>query len=301
MELIKMSYPKKIIFLCKRNIVRSYFAEVIFSCIYPDFEFMSAGFIPVDQSLDFSWRSKILTSWGFDDPARQPRTFESIKGLLKDGDVLVSLDSAVPLLLDDYPSIIQKISLVNPTDKMPDWSYTFDPFGGDSNEITLAICRTLFTAQKLLWETLKLPKTNLVTIFWDSAENYVDEIDLYCQKELSLGHNIVFLQPLSLKSLSISAPMVRKFDIEKFEINFSTNPRIWVANYEHPHFESMLLSKSWIQNFNHYMCESYSKIVAGPLMYHNRYLHIPLMIGNLTKEFEVLGLSNKEVKFEVNK
>lgn len=282
-----MRKSNKIIFLCKRNIVRSYFAEVIFSALYPNFQFVSAGLISHESNQDFSWRSSFLANWGFDDPGRNPKSFASLEDELVDGDVIVLLDTDLPDLLSRYFSINSSIVVLNAFNQLPDWAFTFDPFNMGASDVELAVSRVLFTSHKLLWKILNLPNSNATTAFWESTECFLDEIDSFCENELSKGRSLFFLHPISREYILSNIEHTYLFDLTENQIPISATPVIWMPEFEVMFSHRQLLSKSWLATFHDMTRLSPVTVIAGPLKYGDVYLSAPLLSGNLTYNFEV--------------
>jgi len=278
----------KIVFLCKRNIVRSYFAEVIFSALYPDFEFESAGLISADPKLDLAWRSRFLDHFGFTDPSRKPKSFESLQNQIVEGDIIILLDSDLTVMLSNFIALNPKITVLGAENLLPDWTFTFDPYNMELTEIKLAVMRVIFTAHKLLWDKLNLPASKSSTAFWESNKTFLIEIDDYCKREISFGNSVVFLKPFPLSYVSSSISHVRMFDIPDAHIPSRAYPFIWIPKFEHPFMDQLMLSRPWISIFRQTTSLSTFKVIAGGLMHDGKYLYAPLLAGLLTKEFEVL-------------
>ena len=287
----------KIVFLCKRNMVRSYFAEVIFSDLYPDFEFESAGVISPDPKLDLAWRSSFLTHLGFKDPARKPKSFESIKHDLVEGDTIILLDSDLTVMLSSFITLNPKIKVLGAVNRLPDWAFTFDPFNMDSSDIKLAVTRVIFTVNNLLWDRLNLPVSKSSTVFWESNKNFLHEINAYCKKEISNGNSVVFLKPIPLSYIPSSISYVRLFDIVDVQIPASASPVIWIPRFEHPFMDQLLLSKTWIDIFRQTMALSTFKVIAGGLMHGGIYQYSPLLAGLFTHEFEVMPRLSESLEY----
>jgi len=282
-----MDKTGKIVFLCKRNIIRSYFAEIIFSDLYPDFEFESAGVISPDSKIDLAWRSNLLANLGFKDPARNPKSFESIKHDLVEGDIIILLDSDLTGMLSSFITLNPKIKVLGAVNRLPDWAFTFDPFNMNSSDIKLAVARVIFTVHNLLWDRLNLPVSKSSTVFWESNKNFLHEIDAYCKREVSNGNSVVALKPIPLSYISSSISHVRLFDISDVQIPASASPVIWIPRFEHPFMDQLLLSKTWITIFRQTTALSTFKVIAGGLMHDGKYLYYPLLAGLITHKFEV--------------
>jgi len=291
-----MEKAKKIVFLCKRNIVRSYFAEVVFSALYPDFEFDSAGVISFDPKQDLSWRSNFLSNWGFTDPVREPKLFESMQHELSERDIIVLLDSELPALLSSYISQNPKVLVLSPFDQLPEWAYTFDPIDMGASEIKLSVSRVIFTAHKILWSILNLPTSNETAIFWESVESFHKEIKDFCNKEVAKGNNILFLDPISSDYISTASFKINLFRSDHVRPLISTDPAIWMPEYEHPFTEKLLLSKAWSVNLVDDANAHPLKVISGPLRDGNRYLTLPLLIGSPIRNYEICESAARDLK-----
>ena len=296
MVLIDMNKPPKIVFLCKRNIVRSYFAEVVFSALYPDFKFNSAGLISSEADLDLSWRKNLLETWGFSDPERRPKSFELVQHEIVDGDVIVLLDSELPELLTSYVLENPGVTVLNSFNQFPEWAFTFDPLDMGSSEIKLAVSRVLFTTHKLLWNTLNLPISKTTAIFWQSVESFHEEIMDYCHTEIANGNNILFLEPCSSDYISSSIFNLNPIDLSNGRPSISNGPAIWMPEYEYPFIEKLLLSTDWSATIADSANVHPLKVISGPLRDGNRYLTLPLLIGSFTRNYEIRESTRKDLR-----
>jgi len=291
-----MTRRKKIVFVCKRNIVRSYFAEVIFSALYPDFEFDSAGVISSESDLDLSWRKDLLETWGFLDPERRPKSFELVQHEIVDGDVIVLLDSELPELLTNYILANPGVTVLDSFNQFPEWAFAFDPLNMGVAEIKLAISRVLFTTHKLLWNTLNLPLSKATAIIWMSVESFNEEIKDYCHTEIVSGSNILFLEPCSSDYIDSSNFNLNLIDLSHGRPTISTGPAIWMPEYEHPFIEKLLLSKVWSAAMADPAEVHPLKVISGPLREGDRYLTLPLLIGSFTRNYEIRESTRKDLR-----
>ena len=291
-----MTRRKKIVFVCKRNIVRSYFAEIIFSALYPDFEFDSAGVISSESDLDLSWRKDLLETWGFLDPERRPKSFELVQHEIVDGDVIVLLDSELPEILTNYILANPGVTVLDSFNLFPEWAFTFDPLNMGVAEIKLAISRVLFTTHKLLWNTLNLPMSNATAIIWMSVESFHEEIKDYCHTEIASGSNILFLEPCSSDCIDSSNFNLNPIDLGSGRPTISTGPAIWMPEHEHPFIEKLLLSKVWSAAMADPAEVHPLKVISGPLREGDRYLTLPLLIGSFTRNYEIRERTRKDLR-----
>jgi len=266
--------------------VRSYFAEIVFSKLYPEFEFISAGVKKSSERQDLSWRTSVLSDWGFEDPQRSPRMFESVQDDLVEDDIIVLLDLTLNPLLRDFISSHPKVAIFGESNQFPSWANTFDPYNMSDADIKLAIARALFVSHKLLWDVLNVGFTNSSTIYWRSSDDFMSSIDSYCVDQLSKGTDIFFPRPIALENVNSAISQVRIIDFSDPEKSKKESPAIWMPKYEHPSIERLLLSKDWKATFEYFRGTYPMKVIGGSLTYGGTFLSTPLIIGNITKMYE---------------
>jgi len=283
---INSNLSRKIVFLCKRNVVRSYFTEVIFGSLYPELNFISAGFIPPDPSESYSWRTDLFRNWGITDPLRNPVIFESIQNQIGENDIIVLLDSDSKFFLIGFEASNPKVQIIEVSKFLPHWANTFDPWGMKLHDVVLSISRSLFASHQVLWNYLPLEKTNNEVVFWDSTKTFYMQVEEFCKNEISRGKNVVFLQPFPFADLEECINIYEGNIADSAHQLCLGNPKIWMPNYEYESLERLILNRSWLEETRQFITLMPMSVVGGPLRYRDAYISTPLLLGLLNSNFK---------------
>jgi protein-tyrosine-phosphatase len=285
---IKMTQAGRIIFICNRNVVRSYFCEVIFSKLYPHRSFHSAGLISDFEKRDLRWRANLLAAWGIDEPVRAPQSFESLKENILDGDILLFLDSNLKDVFNKFLSDKPRVESYSASNLLPNWTHPFDPYNNNDDDVLLSISRSIFTAHQLLWNELSLPQDNSTAFFWSDTKYFNFSVNEFCASSLAQGDNVLFFNPIKLDRLPIHYFNLGDFQTDGLAPISNDFPIIYMPQFEPHLINRFLFSESWVANYRSWVNMHPMRLVCGPIQDGSRYLPGPLNIGKLANRYELL-------------